>query len=149
MIDAINNLLAQHFHSADAFVSAIGACHRALTPGNVTQLEASQGRYRLAAQRLEAATLDFHPLEKMGIAALLEAQRGASQGICWGFRSRLCRQEAEARLGGGDCAGAAQLEAEADKLQAKILDIADGVFDASELSLVVGMMMPMGAEVAA
>ena len=143
----MNHLLANHFHASEAFCLALGACHRSLSPETVTKLEASQARYRLAAQRLEGAMLDTHPLEQLGVSALLSAQVGASQGIVWHNRSRLIRQDAEARLRGGDSDGSAKLEAEAEILRQKILDIADDVFNASELSVVAGMMMPMGAEV--
>ena len=145
----MQHFLTQYLRSSEAFVSALDACHQAITPETVTQLEASQDRYRLQAQRLEGASMELHPLERMGVEALLQAQVGASLGICWGFRSRLNRQDAEAAALAGDHAGAAKLEAEAEILRQKILDIADDVFNASELSVVAGMMMPMGAEVAA
>ena len=143
----MQQILTQYFHSSEAFCLALAACHRDLTPKNVASLEASQARYRREAQRLEGAAMELHPLERMGVEALLQAQVGASLGICWGFRSRLNRQDAEAAALAGDHAGAAKLEAEAEILRQKILDIADDVFNASELSVVAGMMMPMGAEV--
>ena len=143
----MNHLLANHFHASEAFCLALGACHRSLSPETVTKLEASQARYRLAAQRLEGAAMELHPLEQLGVQALLSAQVGASQGIVWHNRSKLNRQLAEVAALAGDHAGAAKLEAEAEILRQKILDIADDVFNASELSVVAGMMMPMGAEV--
>lgn len=136
--------LTSYFHASEAFVSALGACHRSLTPQNVTQLEASQARYRREAQRLEAAMLDTHPLEQLGVSALLSAQVGASQGIAWHNRSRLIRQDAEARLRAGDQDGAAKLEAEADELELKVEGLADPVFAAQDLAEVIGGMMPMG-----
>lgn len=139
--------LTSYFHASEAFVSALGACHRSLTPQNVASLEASQARYRREAQRLEAATLDLHPVEKMGVAALLEAQMGASQGIVWHNRSRLIRQDAEARLRGGDSDGSAKLEAEADELEANVQALAPGVFAAQDLAALAGEMMVL--EVAA
>ena len=143
----MQQILTQYFHSSEAFCQALAACHRDLTPQNVASLEASQARYRREAQRLEAATLDLHPVEKMGVAALLEAQMGASQGIVWHNRSRLIRQDAEARLRGGDSDGSAKLEAEADELELKVEGLADPVFTAQALSEAVGEMMVL--EVAA
>ena len=143
----MQQILTQYFHSSEAFCQALAACHRDLTPQNVASLEASQARYRREAQRLEAATLDLHPVEKMGVAALLEAQMGASQGIVWHNRSRLIRQDAEARLRGGDSDGSAKLEAEADELEANVQALAPGVFAAQDLAALAGEMMVL--EVAA
>ena len=144
----MNHLLANHFHASEAFCLALGACHRSLTPETVTQLEASQARYRREAQRLEAATLDLHPLERMGVAALLEAQCGASQGIAWHLRSKLIRQDSEVAALAGDQDGAQHLENEADELEANVQALANGVFAAQDLAEVIGGMMPMGQEVA-
>lgn len=143
----MNHLLANHFHASEAFCLALGACHRSLTPETVTKLEASQARYRLAAQRLEGAAMELHPLEQLGVQALLSAQVGASQGIVWHNRSRLIRQDAEARLRAGDSDGAKKLEAEADELELKVEGLADPVFTAQALSEAVGEVMVM--EVAA
>lgn len=143
----MNHLLANHFHASEAFCLALGACHRSLSPETVTKLEASQARYRLAAQRLEGAAMELHPLEQLGVQALLSAQVGASQGIVWHNRSRLIRQDAEARLRAGDSDGAKKLEAEADELELKVEGLADPVFTAQALSEAVGEVMVM--EVAA
>ena len=140
----MNHLLANHFHASEAFCLALGACHRSLTPETVTKLEASQARYRLAAQRLEGAAMELHPLEQLGVQALLSAQVGASQGIVWHNRSRLIRQDAEARLRAGDSDGAKKLEAEADELELKVEGLADPVFTAQALSEAVGEVMVMG-----
>ena len=140
----MNHLLANHFHASEAFCLALGACHRSLTPETVTKLEASQARYRLAAQRLEGAAMELHPLEQLGVQALLSAQVGASQGIVWHNRSRLIRQDAEARLRAGDSDGAKKLEAEADELELKVEGLADPVFTAQALSDAVGEVMVMG-----
>ena len=137
----MQQILTQYFHSSEAFCQALAACHRDLTPQNVASLEASQARYRREAQRLEAATLDLHPVEKMGVAALLEAQVGASQGIVWHNRSRLIRQDAEARLRAGDSDGAKKLEAEADALELQVEGLADPVFTAQALSEAVGEVL--------
>ena len=137
----MQQILTQYFHSSEAFCQALAACHRDLTPQNVASLEASQARYRREAQRLEAATLDLHPVEKMGVAALLEAQMGASQGIVWHNRSRLIRQDAEARLRAGDSDGAKKLEAEADALELQVEGLADPVFTAQALSEAVGEVL--------
>ena len=98
----MQHFLTQYLRSSEAFCQALAGCHQAITPETVTQLEASQARYRREAQRLEAAMLDTHPLERMGVAALLEAQCGASQGIAWHYRSQLIRQSADAMLEAGD-----------------------------------------------
>lgn len=140
----MNNLLANHFHASEAFCLALGACHRSLSPETVTKLEASQARYRLAAQRLEGAAMELHPLEQLGVQALLSAQVGASQGIVWHNRSRLIRQDAEARLRAGDSDGAKKLEAEADALELQVEGLADPVFTAQALSEAVGEVMVMG-----
>lgn len=137
----MNNLLANHFHASEAFCLALGACHRSLSPETVTKLEASQARYRLAAQRLEGAAMELHPLEQLGVQALLSAQVGASQGIVWHNRSRLIRQDAEARLRAGDSDGAKKLEAEADELELKVEGLADPVFTAQALSEAVGEVL--------
>ena len=137
----MQQILTQYFHSSEAFCQALAACHRDLTPQNVASLEASQARYRREAQRLEAATLDLHPVEKMGVAALLEAQMGASQGIVSHNRSRLIRQDAEARLRAGDSDGAKKLEAEADALELQVEGLADPVFTAQALSEAVGEVL--------
>lgn len=143
----MQQILTQYFHSSEAFCQALAACHRDLTPQNVASLEASQARYRREAQRLEAATLDTHPLEQLGVSALLSAQVGASQGIVWHNRSRLIRQDAEARLRAGDSDGAKKLEAEADELEANVQALAPGVFAAQDLAALAGEMMVL--EVAA
>lgn len=137
----MNHLLAHHFHASEAFCLALGACHRSLSPETVTKLEASQARYRLAAQRLEGAAMELHPLEQLGVSALLSAQVGASQGIVWHNRSRLIRQDAEARLRGGDSDGAKKLEAEADALELQVEGLADPVFTAQALSEAVGEVL--------
>ena len=137
----MQQILTQYFHSSEAFCQALAACHRDLTPQNVASLEASQARYRREAQRLEAATLDLHPLEQLGVSALLSAQVGASQGIVWHNRSRLIRQDAEARLRAGDSDGAKKLEAEADALELQVEGLADPVFTAQALSEAVGEVL--------
>ena len=140
----MQQILTSYFHASEAFVSALGACHRDLSPQNVASLEASQARYRREAQRLEAATLDLHPLERMGVAALLEAQCGASQGIAWHFRSKLIRQDSEVAALAGNSECSAKLEAEADELELKVEGLADPVFTAQALSDAVGEVMVMG-----
>ena len=143
----MNHLLANHFHASEAFCLALGACHRSLSPETVTKLEASQARYRLAAQRLEGAAMELHPLEQLGVQALLSAQVGASQGIVWHNRSKLNRQLAEVAALAGDSECSAKLEAEADELELKVEGLADPVFTAQALSEAVGEVMVM--EVAA
>ena len=140
----MNHLLANHFHASEAFCLALGACHRSLSPETVTKLEASQARYRLAAQRLEGAAMELHPLEQLGVQALLSAQVGASQGIVWHNRSKLNRQLAEAAALAGDSECSAKLEAEADELELKVEGLADPVFTAQALSDAVGEVMVMG-----
>ncbi len=137
----MQQILTQYFHSSEAFCQALAACHRDLTPKNVASLEASQARYRLAAQRLEGAAMELHPLEQLGVSALLSAQVGASQGIVWHNRSRLIRQDAEARLRAGDSDGAKKLEAEADALELQVEGLADPVFTAQALSEAVGEVL--------
>ena len=137
----MQHFLTQYLRSSEAFVSALDACHQAITPETVTQLEASQDRYRLQAQRLEGASMELHPLERMGVEALLQAQMGASQGIVWHNRSRLIRQDAEARLRAGDSDGAKKLEAEADALELQVEGLADPVFTAQALSEAVGEVL--------
>ncbi len=140
----MNHLLANHFHASEAFCLALGACHRSLSPETVTKLEASQARYRLAAQRLEGAAMELHPLEQLGVQALLSAQVGASQGIVWHNRSKLNRQLAEVAALAGDSECSAKLEAEADELELKVEGLADPVFTAQALSDAVGEVMVMG-----
>ena len=140
----MNHLLANHFHASEAFCLALGACHRSLSPETVTKLEASQARYRLAAQRLEGAAMELHPLEQLGVSALLSAQVGASQGIVWHNRSKLNRQLAEVAALAGDSECSAKLEAEADELELKVEGLADPVFTAQALSDAVGEVMVMG-----
>ena len=140
----MNHLLANHFHASEAFCLALGACHRSLSPETVTKLEASQARYRLAAQRLEGAAMELHPLEQLGVQALLSAQVGASQGIVWHNRSKLNRQLAEVAALAGDSECSAKLEAEADELELKVEGLADPVFTAQALSEAVGEVMVMG-----
>ena len=140
----MQQILTQYFHSSEAFCQALAACHRDLTPQNVASLEASQARYRREAQRLEAATLDLHPLEQLGVQALLSAQVGASQGIVWHNRSKLNRQLAEVAALAGDSECSAKLEAEADELDLKVEGLADPVFTAQALSEAVGEVMVMG-----
>ena len=140
----MNHLLANHFHASEAFCLALGACHRSLSPETVTKLEASQARYRLAAQRLEGAAMELHPLEQLGVSALLSAQVGASQGIVWHNRSKLNRQLAEAAALAGDSECSAKLEAEADELELKVEGLADPVFTAQALSEAVGEALVMG-----
>lgn len=137
----MNNLLANHFHASEAFCLALGACHRSLSPETVTKLEASQARYRLAAQRLEGAAMELHPLEQLGVQALLSAQVGASQGIVWHNRSKLNRQLAEVAALAGDSECSAKLEAEADELELKVEGLADPVFTAQALSEAVGEVL--------
>ena len=137
----MNHLLANHFHASEAFCLALGACHRSLTPETVTKLEASQARYRLAAQRLEGAAMELHPLEQLGVQALLSAQVGASQGIVWHNRSKLNRQLAEVAALAGDSECSAKLEAEADELELKVEGLADPVFTAQALSEAVGEVL--------
>ena len=140
----MNNLLANHFHASEAFCLALGACHRSLSPETVTKLEASQARYRLAAQRLEGAAMELHPLEQLGVQALLSAQVGASQGIVWHNRSKLNRQLAEAAALAGDSECSAKLEAEAAELELQVEGLADPVFTAQALSEAVGEVLVMG-----
>ena len=143
----MQHFLTQYLRSSEAFVSALDACHQAITPETVTQLEASQDRYRLQAQRLEGAAMELHPLEQLGVQALLSAQVGASQGIAWHNRSKLNRQLAEVAALAGDSECSAKLEAEADELELKVEGLADPVFTAQALSEAVGEMMVL--EVAA
>lgn len=143
----MQHFLTQYLRSSEAFVSALDACHQAITPETVTQLEASQDRYRLQAQRLEGAAMELHPLEQLGVQALLSAQVGASQGIVWHNRSKLNRQLAEVAALAGDSECSAKLEAEADELELKVEGLADPVFTAQALSEAVGEMMVL--EVAA
>ena len=140
----MNHLLANHFHASEAFCLALGACHRSLSPETVTKLEASQARYRLAAQRLEGAAMELHPLEQLGVQALLSAQVGASQGIVWHNRSKLNRQLAEVAALAGDSECSAKLEAEAAELELQVEGLADPVFAAQALSEAVGEVMVMG-----
>ena len=137
----MQHFLTQYLRSSEAFVSALDACHQAITPETVTQLEASQDRYRLQAQRLEAAMLDTHPLEQLGVSALLSAQVGASQGIVWHNRSKLNRQLAEVAALAGDSECSAKLEAEADALELQVEGLADPVFTAQALSEAVGEVL--------
>ena len=88
--------------------------------------------------------MELHPLEQLGVQALLSAQVGASQGIVWHNRSRLIRQDAEARLRAGDSDGAKKLEAEAAELELQVEGLADPVFAAQALSEAVGEVMVMG-----
>ena len=145
----MNNLLAQYNNAAEAFVSALGACHQALTHQNIQALEAARSRYKLEADALEVATRDCAPLPRLGIQALLSAQKGASKGICWHFQSRLKRLASEVAAIAGDQEGAQHLEDEADKLQAQVEALADSVFSSQDLAETIGRMMPMGQEVAA
>ena len=88
--------------------------------------------------------MELHPLEQLGVQALLSAQVGASQGIVWHNRSKLNRQLAEVAALAGDSECSAKLEAEADELELKVEGLADPVFTAQALSDAVGEVMVMG-----